>query len=159
MKGKDTGAGQEARTAEKMEKCWEMRLAGATFKQIGNELGCSHVYALKLYRKCLEERSDRIREMADKYLAHQMDQFDKIILAHWARRGDPVHAGVIMRAMDSKAKLLGLNAAITIEAKHEHTHESEQERATRLMQDAAEEIAQMTPEQVAAEAAALARAD
>ena len=149
------GPGAAGRTAEKMEKCWEMRLAGATFKQIGQELGCSHVYALKLYRKCLEERSDRIREMADRYLAHQMEQFDKIILAHWARRADPTHAGVIMRAMDSKAKLLGLNAAVAIEHKVEVSHESEQERATRLMQDAADEIAAMTPEQLAAEAAAL----
>lgn len=151
--------GAKADKSAKMEKVWELRLAGATFRQIGKEMGFSHVYALRLYKEGLELRYERIREMADKYVAHQVDQFDKIILAHWSRRGDPVHAATIMRAMDSKAKLLGLNAAVAIEHKVEHSHESEQERATRLMKDAADEIANMTPEQVAAEAAALARAD
>lgn len=152
-----TKRGVMARKLERQEKIWDLRLAGVSFGKIAEEIGVSKTYALKLYRHALDERAERVHELADRYVAHQVAQYDKLILAHWSRRGDPTHAGVIMRAMADKAKVLGLNV-VRIEhgGSIETTQESAQERASRLMGEAADDIARMTPEQVAAEAAALA---
>ena len=149
--------GGQGRKAIAREKVWELRLAGASFGAIAKEVGISKTYSQKLYKEALDERHKRVEGMVDKYVAHQCEQYDRIILAHWARRMDPTNAAIIMRAMADKAKLLGLNAAQKVEhtGMIEHSHESEQERSSRLMQEAAAEIAAMTPEQLAAEAATL----
>lgn len=150
------GRGQEARGAEHRERVFELRLAGATFRQIAKEVGLSHQRCFQLYRDELRERAERTAELADQYVQQQLERYEKIILAHWAQRGDTQHAMAIMRAMDAQAKLCGLHV---IRHHHEGTvdvvHEAAAERRRRIMEETADAIAAMTPEELAAEAAGL----
>lgn len=145
-----------AKRAVDQERVFELRLAGASFRQIAKEVGCSHQRCFDLYRAELEERAERIRDLSDQYVSEQVSQLDKLILAHWSQRGNPQNAQIILRCLDAKRKLLGLDVQRVV---HEGTvdvvHEDAEARRRRILEETADEIASMTPEQLAAEAAGL----
>jgi AcrR family transcriptional regulator len=152
--------GSQAVKAERQERVWALRLAGASFRQIAKEVGISRSYTFDLYRDELTERKGRIDSLADEYVAQQLERLDAIILSHWSQRSLPRHAEVIMRAMDAQAKLLGLNITrVKHEGEVDIVHEDAAERRRRILEETADAIALMTPEELAAEAAGLSTGD
>jgi hypothetical protein len=137
------------------EKVFELRLAGLNFRQIAEQVGCSHVTAIKHFRKALEERSARVDELKEKHVVVELERLEKIILAHWPDRGRPQNAAIILRCMDTKSRLLGLNAPTKVEHDHKGTIEVEdaEARRKRIMEETADSVAGMTPEQLTAAAA------
>lgn len=154
----DNGAkrgGRDGRKAAAREKVFELRLAGVPFRAIGKEVGVSHTYAMRLYREALSERSKHVEELKDLHVTVELERLDKLILAHWPNRSHPQHAAVILRCLDTKAKLLGLHAPTKVEHAGVIGVETVEDRRRRIMEEAADDIANMTPEQLAAAAAAL----
>jgi hypothetical protein len=137
------------------EKVFELRLAGLNFRQIAEQVGISHVRAQAHFKKAIEERAAHLGELADKHIVMELERLDKLILAHWADRGRPQNAAIILRCMDTKSRLLGLNAPTKVEHDHKGTIEVEdaEARRKRIMEETADSVAGMTPEQLTAAAA------
>ena len=146
---------ERTRTVTKQERIFELKLAGATFRQIGEQLNMSHVTARKHYLRALAERTAHIDEMKDKHVTVELERLDKLILAHWPNRDKPSNAGIILRCMSTKAQLLGLNAPTKVQHEGTVVVEDADARRTRILEETADRVAGMTPEQLAAEAADL----
>jgi hypothetical protein len=137
-----------------MEAVFTAKLEGRTFVDVARELGFSPQYAGRIYREALDERAAVIGELADRERAIQDERLEALIREHWPNRGNPKAADVILRCLDRKARLHGLDAPTRVrhEGEVDVVHESVEQRRQRIMLETAAEVAAMTPEQVAAEA-------
>lgn len=97
----------------------ELRTKGHTIEQIAAKVGMSRSGAHSALKQSLSAVAAERREIADYQLDFELEQIDTVIrgMAVKVGKGD-AHAGATMlRAMEHRAKLLGLYAA----EKHEHT--------------------------------------
>ena len=87
----------------------DLRLAGASYRQIGATLGVSHVQAMRDVSKMVSEYAS---EPADEVRNAELARLDKLMLAHWpqATRGDIKSTTMVLQIMDRRARLLGLDA-------------------------------------------------
>lgn len=150
------GRGRRLKRAERQQRIVELRKAGVDYRSIAKELGISKTHVHRLYMEALREASERLADQADVHVAEMIGQHDALILAHWPTRAQEASSRVIQRSLDAKAKLLGLSVT-RVEHSGEITveHEDAAERRRRILEETADEIAAMTPEQLAAEAAGL----
>ena len=87
----------------------DLRLAGASYRQIGDTLGVSHVQAIRDVATMIKEYAT---EPADQVRKAEAARLDKLMLAHWpqAIKGDVRATTMVLQIMDRRARLLGLNA-------------------------------------------------
>jgi predicted DNA-binding protein (UPF0251 family) len=105
-------AGPITLTAEQhREEALTLRLGGLTYREIASKMGLAvstvheHVQiALKEIRESVAEKAVELRDI-------EVQRSDAIIAAHWARIGEVGSAGVVLRAMQRRADLLGIDAA------------------------------------------------
>lgn len=85
----------------------QLRLAGASYQQIGQQLGVGKTQAWRDVQGALGELvTEPLEELRDL----ELRRLDAIILAHWERAmTDPQHALVVFRALDRRYRLLGLD--------------------------------------------------
>ena len=90
-------------------KALDLRLAGASYRQIGAQLGVSHTQASKDVKAMLREMAT---EPAAEVRQQELTRLDKLMLAHWptAIRGDIRATTMVLQIMDRRARLLGLDA-------------------------------------------------
>ena len=109
---------RNVKAAEKAHKAFEMRKAGATYKQIGAALGFSPQYAyecitknLGKMRKDMEQTIEDVREM-------ELERLDGLLLGQWprAKGGDSQAANTVVRIMERRSKVMGLDAPAKIDA-------------------------------------------
>jgi hypothetical protein len=104
-------AGRKAsQSAERRSKALELRIAGASFEQIGQALGIATSAAWKHVTSALDQTKAKLAENAERVRAIEVRRLDAIVMSLWGRRSDPRHADTILRAMDRRARLLGLDA-------------------------------------------------
>ena len=93
-------------------KALDLRIAGATFRQIGAQCGVSERTAyydvqdeLAVLETVTGQKAERLREL-------ELERCNKLTLYFWPRvqKGDAHAARVVLAAMDRRAKLLGLDA-------------------------------------------------
>lgn len=90
-------------------KALELRLAGASYRQIGAELGVHYSSAWHdvdiMLREYAKEPTEAIRNA-------EMGRLDRLMLAHWpaAIRGDVKATQQVLAIMDRRARLLGLDS-------------------------------------------------
>jgi hypothetical protein len=149
--------GSDARTLTLREQALGLRLAGAAYREIGKRLGISHAHAHRLVRGELEKLEALSGERAEELRRLELERLDQLQKALWAKRGEARESMQILRVMESRRRLLGLDAPAQVEV--QHSEESADERSRRMMERAARRIAAMTPEEVAAEAAHLSEPD
>ena len=113
MKGGPAAHKETVRRAKKAEerkarqqKAWDLLTAGCTFKQIGNALGVSDYTAWHDCVAVLESMSAFGLDEAMQ-LAQANHQIDAVIRANWAKKGQPAHDAIIIRALERKARLNG----------------------------------------------------
>jgi hypothetical protein len=107
-----------------------LRLAGATYEEIGEQLEMSESGAYRLVRRCLERERARTEEDAETLRQIDLMRVERAILALWTmvKAG---HLGAIdrlLRCLDIRAKYLGLYAPARVEqtgkdggpVQHEH---------------------------------------
>ncbi len=110
------------RSVERRQKSLALRKAGLTYVAIGQELGISekavrkHVLAaLALSRDLSESDARDIRTL-------ELERLDALLVGVWgnARKGDAEAVRAVIRIMERRAKLLGLDAKTEISATVKH---------------------------------------
>jgi hypothetical protein len=96
--------------AQRRRQAVKMRIEGATYAVIGKQLGVSEVRAWKLVSEGLARLNEKMAEDAERLRRLSSEQIDLLLSAHMPRAliGDTKAAGVVLRALDSRAKLYGL---------------------------------------------------
>lgn len=100
-----------------MDTQWQaaqLRAAGASFREIGETLGIDHTWARTLVLRALEAST---YEAADLMRVQEGGRLDRLQRAFWpqALAGDGKAALVILRAMDRRARLFGLDAPVKVQ--------------------------------------------
>ena len=106
-------------TAERRQIAIAMRREGATYDQIGSRLGISTTAAYNHVTKALESIQKAIENDADLYRALEADRLDALQAAIWpqaAGEGDLKAIDRVLRVMERRAKLLGLDAPAKVAA-------------------------------------------
>jgi hypothetical protein len=112
---KGPGRGSAARAAEARRKVLDLRVMGVTFETIGRQLGMSKQAAHKHYRRAMAETQERTLGLATEAAELTRRRLDALVSAHWARKGDPRSAEVIIRTEALRMKLEGTEAPTRLE--------------------------------------------
>lgn len=90
----------------------DLREAGLTYRQIGARLGVSHTAAHNMVMKALQDTHDKLDEKSSAVLRMELDRLDRMHLGLWpkAAAGSPQHVDRVLRVMERRARLLGLDA-------------------------------------------------
>jgi hypothetical protein len=108
--------GNREKAAARRLQALEMRKGGASYGQIGKQLGVSDQQASNDVRRCL----DRLGKLADDVAGHlrtmEEARLDALLLAVMpqARQGNLGAVDRVVRIMERRAKLLGLDAPTKI---------------------------------------------
>lgn len=96
-----------------------LRLAGATYEEIGEQLEMSESGAYRLVRRCLARERARTEEDAETLRQIDLMRVERAILALWTmvKAGNLGAIDRLLRCLDIRAKYLGLYAP----ARTEHT--------------------------------------
>jgi hypothetical protein len=96
--------------AERRQAAFELRLKGCSYREIGRELGMSHSNAELLIKQTLAERKETTGLLADQLRDMELARIDKISGELWANRAEPSAAATLLRCIERRSKLLGLDA-------------------------------------------------
>lgn len=121
---------EKIRAAERRDKAWRMRIAGATVSEIGVALGISKQSASRMLRNLAEQHARLNRQTNEQHLAVRNAQIELMIGVLQKRAykdiNEPDVAAVdrILKAMELHAKLNGyaapIKAQIDVRALHAH---------------------------------------
>ena len=98
------------RTNLRRQQALDLRVAGATYRQIGERLGVSLPIAWKHTQAALQQAP---REPVQELRQIELARLDRLHMAHWPQAlGGSVDAtNQVLRIMDRRARLLGLDQA------------------------------------------------
>jgi len=100
---------------DKEVKVLELRRAGLTWQRIAEETGyADHTGAYAAYKRAIKRT---MQQPADELREAELDRIDRLQLALWpkAMKGDAQSINTIIRLMERRARLLGLDTPIKIE--------------------------------------------
>jgi len=100
---------------DKEIKVLELRRAGLTWQRIAEETGyADHTGAYAAYKRAIRRTQ---QQPADELREQELDRIDRLQLALWpkAMKGDAQSINTIIRLMERRARLLGLDTPIKIE--------------------------------------------
>ena len=100
---------------DKEVKVLELRRAGLTWQRIAEETGyADHTGAYAAYKRAIKRT---MQQPADELREQEIDRIDRLQLALWpkAMKGDERSISTIVRLMERRAKLLGLDAPTRIQ--------------------------------------------
>lgn len=96
-------------------KVLELRRAGLTWQRIAEEVGyADHTGAYAAYKRAIKRT---MQQPADELRQQELDRLDRLQLAAWpkAMQGHIGSIAIIVRLMERRARLLGLDTPIKIE--------------------------------------------
>jgi hypothetical protein len=100
---------------DKEVKVLELRRAGLTWQRIAEEVGyADHTGAYAAYKRAIKRT---MQQPADELREAELDRIDRLQLALWpkAMKGDNASINTIVRLMERRARLLGLDTPIKIQ--------------------------------------------
>jgi hypothetical protein len=100
---------------DKENKVLELRRAGLTWQRIAEEVGyADHTGAYAAYKRALKRTQ---QQPADELRFAELDRIDRLQLALWpkAMKGDNASVNTIVRLMERRARLLGLDTPIKVQ--------------------------------------------
>jgi len=100
---------------DKELKVLELRRAGLTWQRIAEEIGYKdHTGAYAAYKRAIKRT---MQQPADELRQAELDRIDRLQLAAWpkAMKGNERSILVVVKLMERRAKLLGLDVPIKIE--------------------------------------------
>lgn len=102
----------EAATEERRAKAWDLRVRGKTYREIGSELGVSHVTAWEDVKAIGDRIRSQTDESAEHHRAMQLQRLDKVIsvLMPLVDVGDLDAMDRLDKFEKRRAALLGLDA-------------------------------------------------
>jgi hypothetical protein len=101
--------------AERRQRAFDLRIAGWSHRQIGKEIGVSHVQAGRYIAEALEESAQRTALKADQLREIELHRIDEVLRGLWSSKDEPQTASVIIRLGERRSKLLGLDAPTKLE--------------------------------------------
>lgn len=107
--------GSDAGVAERREQAFELRLGGAAYRQIGEQLGISHQRAYQLVQEAIDDLNESTREKAEQLRRIQSERLERLLIGLWPRRREPIVTDRILRILERQAKLWGIEAPTRIE--------------------------------------------
>jgi hypothetical protein len=132
-------------------------LRGETLTECAADLGVSRQYASKLWHESLAERNAEVGAMVDERRAMLDARLEAVLREHWPQRAHPKHAEVILRVLDRKAKLWGLDAPTRLDHSGgmgvSVSVETPQERRARILYEECQRVAGMSDDEVESYAA------
>lgn len=93
-----------------IQRALDLRATGASYDGIGRGMGISKTRAYQLVMAGLADLDEESRAAAAGLRALELVRLDSIVSAHWPERANPRHADVILKTIERRAKLLGLEA-------------------------------------------------
>lgn len=110
-----TGA-QAIETAQKQAQAIALRLEGLPYRAIGARMGISDKNAFKHVKNALQRYRQATAETVEEVRELELQRIDELINGLWAQRGNNRVVDTITRLMDRRAKLLGLDAPVKLDA-------------------------------------------
>lgn len=109
--------GQPEDAAARRVKALDLRIAGMSFRLIGERLGVSGKTAHLDVRAALSELAEQQHASAEQYRALELERLDRAVLALAGKlqKGDPQVINSWVRVSESRRKLLGLDAPAQVE--------------------------------------------
>ena len=103
---------RRSQAAEREKKAFALRMAGATYEQIGAQLGVTTGAAYKMVKRVLERTRRETDELADELRRLEVERLDALTLTLWkqATAGNFGAVDRVLRVMERRARLLGLDA-------------------------------------------------
>jgi hypothetical protein len=102
--------------AQKTEKVLALRLKGLSFSKIGKEVGISKQRAHQVVDEWLQESLEELKGKAQELRLIELARLDTLQAGLWARatRGDPRAIDTMLRVMERRARLTGIDAPLKI---------------------------------------------
>ncbi len=91
-----------------------LRRAGASFREIASQLGCSSTSAFRAVSRVLDRTMVELGESAAVLRAMELERLDALLAAVWpaAVAGDLPSVAMALRVAERRARLLGLDAPV-----------------------------------------------
>lgn len=95
----------------------ELRREGKSYPEIAKELGCVTSAAHKMVQRALEKWTEECKEEAEQTKAIELQRLDELVERYHtqAKLGDIKAGEFVLKLMERRAKLLGLDAAVKVE--------------------------------------------
>lgn len=93
-----------------IQKAIDLRSTGASYDGIGRGMGISKTRAYQLVLAGMVDLDEGLKDSADRLRTLELLRLDAIQCAHWPNAHIPRHVDVILKVMERRAKLLGLDA-------------------------------------------------
>lgn len=102
----------EAQHLDLMVKAFNLKKAGAGYRQIAATLGIGVAHAHRLVHEVMDEMLGQAVEDAKIYREEQWQRLEDLVLAlqQKARKGDPASVDKLLRVLERQAALRGLDA-------------------------------------------------
>lgn len=99
-------------STEQEVKALELRRAGASYRAIGKALGCSVAMAHKYVARAMKRLIGKCEERAEEVRTLELDRLDAMLMGLWpnATKGNPQAVAQVLRIMERRATMLGLDA-------------------------------------------------
>lgn len=104
--------GSRERAALRCVQSFDLRRAGWSYRAIGEKLGISAAQAFRYVARGLDELATKASESAGELRKLELHRLDRLQSGLWstAAGGDPKSAAVVIKLMERRSKLLGLDA-------------------------------------------------
>lgn len=103
---------RKVETVSMISSAIELRRAGATYEQIGQQLDISKSRAHQLVIEGLEVVREQIKSESTVIMALELERLDNLLLGLWKQRQNPRVVDTILRVLERKHKLQGLDQPI-----------------------------------------------
>lgn len=114
----DLASARRITAAEKRRKALQLRKGGASYEAIARQVG----YANKggAHRAVMQELQELPKDAAQDVMALELERLDQLLLALWpaAMKGHVRSAETVIRLMERRAKLQGLDAPVQATITH-----------------------------------------
>ena len=107
--------------SDRRERVWQLRLSGNSYRQIAEIEGCSHTTIQTDIHAELAERANRTQLSVDEHVTVECARLDRVMMTamqEWEAEKNPVMLNAIIRAIYTRARLLGLiqPSSVTVNA-------------------------------------------
>jgi hypothetical protein len=118
MARKDAQPGKAEAAAERRVQALQLRMAGASYRAIGSRLGVSEAQAHRDVHAELTRLAEKAADAAEQVRTLELERLDAMLLALWpqAKQANQGAIDRVLRLMERRAKLLGIDAPTRIDA-------------------------------------------
>jgi hypothetical protein len=116
MAASNATSARKTRSLELQRKALELRRMGKGYREIGAALGIGRSQAHRLVEAGLEDVKEQIDAEASELKAVELSRLDGMLSGLWAdaRSGNFAAVDRVLRIMERRAKLLGLDAPVKV---------------------------------------------